>query len=802
MELPTGRGKTLVGLLVGEYRRRTFGDRVAFLCPNVQLANQAAEKAHSYGMDTVLLVRRQADWEPSEFQQYQRAKAIAIGTYFQVFNTNPRMDSPQTLILDDAHVGEEVVADMWSLHVKRADNETLYRLLLEAVAEDLPPPVAAAMRDTALDPMQRTAVELVPPMAMYRRRDALAAALAETAKDSRADQHYKAIMVRPSVDRCLMYLTWEELLIRPAIAPTIHHEPFADAHQRIFMSATLGEDGELERAFGVTQVARVRPVRPVEEGGSGRRFFLLPGATLEGGAVDEVITNVIDTAGRALILTPSFPEAQRVKERCVPMFMPELGAPDVEKNFDAFVNQPRAALILANRYDGMDLPDEACRLLVISGLPVGTHLQERFLFDRLGAKRVLSARIRTRLIQGAGRCTRNARDYASVVLRGSRLLEFVSREEELAAFPPELQAELRFGLDNSEQADTDFLELFDHFWAQDDEWRGAERQLASNAAVLSRSEPAGGSALQSAATAEVECWRCLWKGDFEGAVKHAQVVVDRLVGGVELRAYRALWLYLAASWAHVWREQTGDENAAKLAVWLANETVSAAAPLRWHPTLHQQVEPDPGETAPIDIRAERAGELLRSWGIRGARFESKLSTVRENLASDDHVSFALGLQGLGELLGFQALGDQGAAAPDGVWRQDDSLWLTFEAKTEQEQGKPIDVTTLRQAGTHLQWAKNNLSWSPATQGLSTIIAPNIELHELAVTVVGKERAITPDSVRALLDVVADAYREVRSKARAMTDEEIAATFSRQFEMRRLATEALLNKQFMRLRRGE
>src|SRR4051794_34894446 len=62
VELPTGAGKTLVGQLLGEYRRG-FGQRVAYVCPNSQLAAQAAEKADGYGIPAVLLVGRQADYD-------------------------------------------------------------------------------------------------------------------------------------------------------------------------------------------------------------------------------------------------------------------------------------------------------------------------------------------------------------------------------------------------------------------------------------------------------------------------------------------------------------------------------------------------------------------------------------------------------------------------------------------------------------------------------------------------------------------------------------------------------------------
>nr|WP_237556715.1 DEAD/DEAH box helicase [Streptomyces sp. SID5464] len=52
IELPTGAGKTLVGGLIGEYQRRKYGERVAYLCPTRQLARQTAAKFDEYGIQT------------------------------------------------------------------------------------------------------------------------------------------------------------------------------------------------------------------------------------------------------------------------------------------------------------------------------------------------------------------------------------------------------------------------------------------------------------------------------------------------------------------------------------------------------------------------------------------------------------------------------------------------------------------------------------------------------------------------------------------------------------------------------
>jgi superfamily II DNA or RNA helicase len=51
LQLPTGSGKTLVGLLLAEWRRRKNREKVVYLCPTRQLVNQVVDEASSkYGL--------------------------------------------------------------------------------------------------------------------------------------------------------------------------------------------------------------------------------------------------------------------------------------------------------------------------------------------------------------------------------------------------------------------------------------------------------------------------------------------------------------------------------------------------------------------------------------------------------------------------------------------------------------------------------------------------------------------------------------------------------------------------------
>ncbi|PYV78347.1 MAG: hypothetical protein DMG96_08190 [Acidobacteria bacterium] len=51
LQLPTGSGKTVVGLLIAEWRRRRNQERVVYLCTTKQLVNQVIEQAEEkYGL--------------------------------------------------------------------------------------------------------------------------------------------------------------------------------------------------------------------------------------------------------------------------------------------------------------------------------------------------------------------------------------------------------------------------------------------------------------------------------------------------------------------------------------------------------------------------------------------------------------------------------------------------------------------------------------------------------------------------------------------------------------------------------
>jgi Rad3-related DNA helicase len=132
LELPTGSGKTLIGLVIGEYRRRKNREKIVYLCPNNLLVHQVANQASKkYGIRVNAFTGKFKEYDTKAKASYTRADSIAITNYSSLFNNSTFFNDADILIFDDAHSAEDYIASHWCLDISRFDNEILYKILVE-----------------------------------------------------------------------------------------------------------------------------------------------------------------------------------------------------------------------------------------------------------------------------------------------------------------------------------------------------------------------------------------------------------------------------------------------------------------------------------------------------------------------------------------------------------------------------------------------------------------------------------------------------------------------------------------------
>jgi Rad3-related DNA helicase len=733
LQLPTGSGKTLVGLLLAEWRRRKNQERVVYLCPTRQLVNQVAEEATSkYGLNVETFTGSIREYTPEAKASYSAADKVAITTYSALFNTNPFFRNPDVIIVDDAHAAENYMAQLWSVHFSRFDEKDGPRFngVASALGPLLSPTNFARLTSSWESLADKLWVDKIPTLKLKEHADELRAAVSANVRDS--EQQYAWQMLEPHLEACQLYVSSSEILIRPLIPPTWSHRPFENAKQRVFMSATLGAGGDLERLTGRSKIHRL----PIPDGwdrqGIGRRFFIFPGLSLDEDENAKLRRHLMRIAKRSLVLAPSFESAGKIeKEVKHHLKCPTFTGDQLESGRSQFVAEERAVAVVANRYDGIDLPNEDCRLLFVEGLPKATNLQERFLMNRMGAQLLYNERVQTRVLQAVGRCTRGLNDYSAVVVNGDELTDYLIDKNRRKYLHPELQAELEFGENQSKEIDLEELEEnFKIFLRHDQEWEEANEQILEyRANAVQESFPAM-DRLAAAVPHEVEFQKALWRADYPDAFEHAREVLGTLTGE-GLRGYRALWHYLAGSAADLGALEgiSGLESNAREQFRLAKHYASG---IPWIASL-AAVKIDtrePDQDTPSLLQVEQLENNFTRLGLAHNRnFAEREREIRDGLASAEDFEAAQML--LGEHLGFMAGKRETDAAPDPWWMIGD-ICLVFEDHAGAAAAAYVDAKKARQAASHPAWIKENVPGAAQARIKAVLVTPTTTAKEGAI----------------------------------------------------------------------
>jgi hypothetical protein len=773
LELPTGTGKTLIGLLIAEWRRQARGERALYLCPTRQLVHQVGALAASYGIDAEVCLRPTYDglW------RWQDGDTTAISTYSSLFNYKPRFTAPQALILDDAHAAESYVGNHWTVGIDRADMPDEYAQVARLLEPVLDRRTAALMLDDEPLGIDRTAVELVPLPRWWPLSDALRELL-DVCVEGTEEWYAWRDNVRDGLAACCVLVSWQEIVIRPMVPATRDHGEFAGSAQRVYMSATLGAGGELERIFGVRAIDRLPVPEEWQRRSTGRRLFLLPAASLLPSDMDTVVVDSVKAAGRALVLAPTRDRVARRREQLAEAGVPTVTAADIEESLDPFTSCDLAALVLANRYDGIDLPGEDCRLLVLDGLPVAVNALERFLFQRLAATGLLGERMRTRLTQGVGRCTRGEGDWCAVLVASREAYDFCARGEVRALLHPELQGELRFGLEESRDRESaDFLDLLEVLFEHGEEWQKAEKQIRELRGDATKGDDPAAKQLEEAVGPEIDFLYALWDRNYPHAVERAIAVADALSGN-EAAAYRAWWLYQAGAAAWLAHHAFGMADMLPRARDLFRRAASTGRSVHWFAELaYGELGAEAQlELSPDDLRAaERAQGRLRSIGFHGSGFDRRAKLLRKRLAGTAATPWEEGLKQLGELLGFEAHHPGGENDPDSVWVASERLAFVWEAKTNENPDGEVGARTAQQATGHIAWirARQRLADDAAITAL--LVSDRERLRTGAEIHAGDVRVVSLDEIRGVAEDAIAALRRARARGQVGDDVGLRST---------------------------
>jgi hypothetical protein len=522
---------------------------------------------------------------------------------------------------------------------------------------------------------------------------------------------------------------------------------------------------------------------------------LFPEKSLNEEEVLKLRLNLMSKAGRSLVLTPSIPNAEKViqdvKEH---LKFRVFTAKDLEVSKTDFTQSEQAAAVIANRYDGIDFPDDDCRLLFIEGLSRTTNLQERFLMNRMGASLLFNERIQTRVFQAIGRCTRGMNDYSAVVITGNELSTYLTDRKRRTFFHPELQAELEFGLEQSTEVQAqDLLDNFSIFLDHDQEWEKANQSILNARETATQVEFPAVNQLEKAVVHEIAWQTAMWNEDYVKAYDAARDVLAELNDSA-LRGYRALWHYLAGASAQsvasagspnfeaLARDQyRSAKNNASCIPWLIGlaswnaEAVSTPEEIKKH-TLLLQVEQ-------LEVQLDKLGTL------NNRKFSERENEIRKGLKNGKTFERAQLL--LGEHLGFIAGKREVDASPDPWWIVGD-ITFVFEDHANASSTSEIDATKARQAASHPNWIREHVPESKNTTIQSVLVTPAAKAKEGAIPHLGNVAHWNLEGFRQWADQALVTIRDLRRNFNEPGDLAWRAQAAETLEHNRLDAPGLLD----------
>lgn len=433
VKVNTGGGKTIDGLVILQSLVHEGHGPGLYVAPDIYLAGQVREEADRIGIATV---------EDPDHPRYLAGEAIAVVNAYKlvngrtVFSENRPTRRPApigSVVIDDAHAALATTRSQMALRLPR--DHPAFADLLRLFEEDLRQQAPNALLD-----VQDRSFAALAPVPFWAWRAKLERARAALHKHRESDPlKFPWPAVSEVLGLCRAVFTGETLSITPHCPPTGHVTSFREAARRVYLTATLADDSVLVTDFGADPDSVRNPITPLTAGDIGERMILAPqeiNPDLETDAVREAIA---DLAARhnTVVLVPS-DKAAEAWERFNPRVV---HADEVARTVEELRRSHLGLVVLVNKYDGIDLPANACRVLALDGLPEVADGHDRLQARVLRPDGADDRQIQ-RIEQGMGRGVRSNEDHCVVFLLGSHLSQLVADPRSFARFGPATRAQL------------------------------------------------------------------------------------------------------------------------------------------------------------------------------------------------------------------------------------------------------------------------------------------------------------------------------------------------------------------------
>ena len=527
------------------------------------------------------------------------------------------------------------------------------------------------------------------------------------------------------------------------------------------MTATLADDSVIVTHFGADPNNFDTPIVPSSSESMGERMILMPQELNSDLTTADVRTLLADlaTTVNVVVIVPSGVAAQDWKAVANQVLVGDAVGDGVEKLRLGHVG----LTLLVNRYDGIDLPADACRVLALVDLPEVRSYADSVDTEVLSGTAVSLRRQLERIEQGMGRGVRSNDDYCAVLLLGAKLTGRLRSPDGTQMLTPATSAQLGLSRKIARRLDTPSIAEIKNVILQcinrDPSWIRVSKKVLVNLRTDDRLQ------LDPAKLAMRAAFDAARANQHQKAV----AILDKAVDGATEAQVKAWLLARKAAFQHPM-----DAAGAQRTLVAAHDMESGVIkPM--HGTTYRRLTPATERQATALI-ANHDGRFLDPTHMKlfadelcgDLQFNAGTSARFE--AAVDALGWFIGIPGQRPERDYQE-------GPDNLWALSNGVFLVIECKNGVTTDEGISKRDAGQLGQAVAWFGARY---PASSSVPLIVHRGRTLGQGASAVAGM-RAVDPPRLRKLRSNLTGFAKQLIDPDVARSASEVAQRLT-QFEL--------------------
>lgn len=478
IKLHTGEGKTLIGLLLLQSMINSKNGSCLYICPNIYLKAQVCDEAEKFGIPYCEI--GDDNLIPDEFMCGEKILITYAHKVFNgksIFGIDNNFINVGTVILDDSHACIDVIKDAQTISIKKCDSNKTYQRILSLFSDDL-----AEQREGSFLDIKNGNYDtfmLIPYWNWYDKKTEMLKILSEAADVSSVQFVWPLIRDRIRDYSC--YISGNEIEIVPYNINVDMFGSFSKAKHRVLMSATTQDDAFFVKGLSFSANAVKCPLMFKQQKWSGEKMLIIPSIIDENCDRDLVVRKFAEYQNDKYGMVSLVPNTKKLQQ------YGKLGAICAGKNniipvIESLKRKKFTRLVVINnRYDGIDLPDESCRLLIIDSMPYFNSLSDKYEKSCRPNSEIINKKIAQKIEQGLGRGVRGEKDYCAILIIGSDIVKFMRSVTTRKYFSLQTQKQIDIGMEIAEMAIEDsnptdntmkpVISLLDQLLSRDEGWK-------------------------------------------------------------------------------------------------------------------------------------------------------------------------------------------------------------------------------------------------------------------------------------------------------------------------------------------